>query len=157
MPAHPPTRRPSGTDRRGPGYGDRPGVWTGVWLGGLSASATAVQCYGLYRPDAPPQPGWLPHADKIGHLVGFAVPVLLVTITIAWFAGALSNRIRFLVVIAFSVQAAVSELVQGHDTLVGRSGDVVDLAADALGIAIGFFAAAPLHRWLVRRFGASRR
>ena len=161
MSAHPPTPRASGTDRRGTGPGGRPvgqlGVWLGILLSGLSAAAVALQCYGLYRPDGPPQLRWLPYADKIGHLLGFAVPVLLVTITIAWFTGALTNRIRALVAIVFSVQAAMSELVQGHDALAGRSGDVIDLAADALGIAIGFFAAPPLHRGLARRFGASRR
>lgn len=119
--------------------------------------AVAVQCYGLYRPDNPPQPGWLPYADKIGHLVGFALPVLLVSVTIGWFVGSLTRRIQAVVLVAFSIQAVVSELVQGHDALVGRNGDVVDLAADALGIALGYFAAPPVHAALVRRLRPDRR
>ena len=110
---------------------------TGIALNVLSVVAILVQCYGLYRPDGPPAPAWLPYADKWGHLLGFALPVALVLITIHWWTGVVTRRAQSLVVIAFGAQAVLSELVQGHGALAGRSGDVVDLAADALGIALG--------------------
>jgi VanZ family protein len=133
----------------------------GIVLRALSAVAVLVQCYGLYRPGDPLAPRWLPYADKWAHLLGFALPVALILITIHWWTGVVTRRSRMLVVIAFGAQAVLSELVQGHGALVGRSGDVVDLAADALGIAFGLalgtFLAPGISRAWPRRDRAGKR
>ena len=92
-------RRPGRSSR---GSADRP-----------RAVGDRVQLYGLYRPVGPPQPPWFPYADKLEHAVGFALPVLLVLLTVAWFAGGLSPAgDRSLVVVVFAVHAVVSELIQ---------------------------------------------
>ncbi len=103
---------------------------------GLSVVAIAVQCYGLYRPVGPPQPDWLPYADKIAHLLGFAVPVALVLLSVAWFARVPSRPVMIAVVAAFAGQAVLSELVQAY-LLPNRAGDLADLVADGLGIGLG--------------------
>ena len=112
----------------------------GVALVAAGVLAVTLQCYALYRPAGPPQPGWLPHADKIGHLLGFAVPVVLVLLTIGWYCGQVSRSAVVAVVAANAGQAVVSELVQAR-FYPGRSGDVADLVADGLGIALGLLVA----------------
>ena len=44
--------------------------------------AVLLQLWGLYRVAGPPQPPWFPFADKVEHAVGFALPVLLILLTI---------------------------------------------------------------------------
>jgi VanZ family protein len=98
--------------------------------------AVGLQCYGLYRPEGPPQPEWLPNADKIGHLLGFALPLVLVLLVVARYAGGVSRAALLGVVGCFVAQAVASELVQGA-FYPDRSGDVADLVADLVGIGVG--------------------
>ena len=61
---------------------------THVWMRGFHLAAAAallavfLQLWGLYRVTGPPQPAWFPHADKLDHAVGFALPVLLILLTV---------------------------------------------------------------------------
>ena len=99
-----------------------------------------LQLWGLYRVAGPPQPAWFPFADKLQHAVGFALPVLLILLTVAvrgtfgWQRP--SIRQTALVVGIFATHAVVSEMIQQlwyrH-----RTGDPLDLIADWAGIAVG--------------------
>jgi VanZ family protein len=115
-----------------------------------SAAAVAVQLWGLYRPVGPPSPLWFPHADKVEHMVGFGVPLLLVLLTIARWAPSphcrVSTRLLVLVVSLFALHGVVSELIQGS-LYVSRSADPRDVLADWTGIILGVLA----YRWLARK------
>lgn len=113
----------------------RPRITGAVWLA-ASALAVALQTYGLYRAAAPPMPESLPHADKLGHLLGFAIPVALVLLTVDWFVGTVTPAATTLVVVAFAIQAVGSEAIQAL-AYPERTGDVGDLIADGLGIVLG--------------------
>lgn len=92
----------------------------------LGAMAVVAQCYGLYSPSGPPSTPGLP-LDKIGHLLGFAVPAaLFVAARVDW---------RIVAGLA-TLQAVASELVQGL-LFVDRSGDVWDVMADLAGLGLG--------------------
>jgi VanZ family protein len=99
-----------------------------------SVVAVAAQLYGLYGPDGPPQPEWFPAADKLAHLLGFAIPVVLVLCALTWYGG--RRRRAGLVLGLFALHGVVSEIVQAR-LYANRSGDVFDLLADWLGIALG--------------------
>jgi hypothetical protein len=91
--------------------------------------ALVVQMVILYSPEvagAPPITG----LDKLVHVLVFAAPALaalLVGISAPWALGVLA------------VHAPVSELIQ-HFALSHRSGDVLDVMADFVGIALGWSA-----------------
>ena len=110
----------------------------------LTAVAAVVtvlfQLWGLYRVSGPPQAPWVPFADKVQHAVGFAVPVLLILITLAlrgrygWrWPG---PRTSVLVVAIFAAHGVVSEVIQ-HLWYRYRTGDLLDVLADWAGIALG--------------------
>ncbi len=104
--------------------------------------AVLVQLVVLYAPSAPGVP-LFPGADKVIHLLLFAVPVLLLLLL------GVDPRV---VLGVFAVHAGVSELVQGL-VLPDRSGDAVDALADLAGVALGWtvwrlaWRGAPLTRW----------
>lgn len=111
-----------------------------------SVVAVAAQLYGLYRPGGPPQPEWFPAADKLAHLLGFAIPVLLVLCALTWYGG---RRSAGLVLGLFALHGVVSEIVQAR-LYANRSGDVFDVLADGLGIALGAGAFLAVRPALVR-------
>jgi VanZ family protein len=102
--------------------------------------AVLLQLWGLYRALGPPQPSWFPLADKVQHAVGFALPVLLILLTIAlrgrfgWQWPGLGTCV--LVVAIFAAHAVVSEVIQ-HVWYRYRTGELLDVVADWLGIAVG--------------------
>ncbi len=106
----------------------------------LSGVAVILQLYGLYRPIGPLEPTWFPQADKVGHVVVFALPVALILLTLTWYssrrAATLTPSAIAVVVGAFAVHAAVSEVIQDRLYL-SRVGDPWDLLADGLGIGLG--------------------
>lgn len=69
-------------------------------------------------------------SDKVAHVVLFAVPVG---------AAVLAFRRPWLTVCALAVHAPLSEWLQSR-LLPGRSGDVGDVVADLLGVALGVVA-----------------
>jgi VanZ family protein len=96
----------------------------------------------LYAPRVPAVPtGGLP-ADKLVHVVVFALP----TIALAW-AGVPWRW----VVAGMAGHALLSEVLQAA-VLPDRSGDPWDVVADLLGIALGV----AVLGWLGRRSGRSR-
>jgi VanZ family protein len=102
--------------------------------------AVLLQLWALYRVAGPPQPAWFPFADKLQHALGFALPVLLILLTVA-LRGPLgwqwaSVRMTTLVVAVFAAHAVVSELIQ-HVWYRYRTGDPLDVLADWAGIAVG--------------------
>lgn len=111
-------------------------------LRALAVLAAVVQLVVLYAPRAPGVP-LFPGADKLIHLVVFAVPVLLCLLA-GW-----SPR---LVVVGFAVHAGLSEVVQGL-VLPERSADHLDVVADLSGVLLGWWVwhrlrhGAPSARW----------
>ena len=112
-------------------------------MGVLAALAVAAQLWGLYRVTGPPSAPWFPYADKVQHLLGFALPVLLVLLAADLRATEQGRRIGRAAVVAvaglFAVHAVVSELVQGA-YYASRAGDPFDVLADVVGIAVGLVA-----------------
>lgn len=102
--------------------------------------AVLLQLRGLYRVIGPSQTPWLPYADKVAHMMGFALPVMLILL-----AAALRHplgaqwprpRVSALVVGVFATHAVVSELIQ-HLWYRYRTGDPLDVIADWIGVAAG--------------------
>jgi hypothetical protein len=96
-------------------------------LAGAAGLALAVQLVVVYAPSGPgtsPFPG----ADKVVHLLVFAVPVLLLLL-----AGA---PVR-VVLPLLAAHAVLSEVVQGV-WLTHRSGDPLDALADLAGVLVGW-------------------
>ncbi|WP_298887875.1 VanZ family protein [uncultured Serinicoccus sp.] len=94
-----------------------------------------VQGYGLYAPQAP-GPAGVPGLDKVGHLIAFAVPAAL-----AWWL-----RAPWLVPVLV-LHALVSEPLQ-QLLAPGRQADLLDTAADLLGVGLGvWLAATSQSRW----------
>lgn len=126
----------------------RGGAWPAVAV--LAGLAVLVQLYGLYRVTGPPSPPWFPHADKLEHALGFALPVALCLLAAGLRARSRgaepSGRALAVVTGVFAVHAVVSELVQ-HLLYRSRTGDPLDVLADGSGVAAGAAAAS----WLLRR------
>jgi VanZ family protein len=105
---------------------------------GGAVVAVLLQLWGLYRVTGPPQPSWIPNADKLAHAIGFAVPVMLILLAVALRPPLRSQwptrGITALVVGVFGVHAVVSELIQ-HVWYQHRTGDLLDVVADWVGIA----------------------
>lgn len=90
----------------------------------------AGQALALYWPSLPDTGVGLPGADKVVHVLLFAVPTFL----LARVAG-----LRWAVAL-MGGHALASELVQGF--VVGtREADPLDLVADAVGVVLGLLAA----------------
>jgi VanZ family protein len=105
-----------------------------LWvLGGVFLAVQLVAVYLPGSPDGGLELPWLPGADKIVHVLIFAIPVYLF--------GRLSGRVG-LVAGLFAVHAVMSEFVQWR-FIPHRDGDVWDAVADLLGI--GAAALAVLH------------
>jgi VanZ family protein len=103
----------------------------------LLAAAVLVQLVVLYAPRAPSTAG-LPGVDKVVHVAVFAA----VAVT--------ARRCRLPVLpvgLVLLAHAALSEVLQ-HAVLPGRSGDVLDVVADAAGVALGLL--------LARGYGSPR-
>lgn len=97
------------------------------WI--LVAITLGVQFWGLYSPRLPDLgAGAIPFADKAGHLLMFALAT--------W---ALLRVVGIRVVLTLmAVQLVTSEVIQAV-YLPGRTGDVLDALADAVGIAVGWW------------------
>ena len=102
--------------------------------------AVLLQLWGLYRVIGQPQAPWFPYPDKVAHVIGFALPVLLILLAVALrhSGGARWPRlgISALVVGVFAAHAVASELIQ-HVWYQYRTGDPLDVIADWIGIAAG--------------------
>jgi hypothetical protein len=92
--------------------------------------ALAVQLIAVYAPSGPAGPP-VNGLDKVIHVFIFAVPafaaLMVGAIRVPWALGILA------------VHAPVSELIQ-HFALQHRSGDVLDVASDLTGVALGGWA-----------------
>jgi uncharacterized membrane protein YhdT len=98
-----------------------------LWcLAGLALAAHLVALYLPGDPQGTIELPWLPGADKVVHLLLFAVPVYLL--------GRLTRRVG-LVAGLFAVHAVVSELVQWL-FIPHRDGDPFDALADLVGIGL---------------------
>lgn len=109
----------------------------------LAGLALLVHGWGLYRVTGPPSAPWFPAADKLQHLVGFGVPLLLVLLALDLRArsrgGVLARWAVLTAVAAFAAHAVVSEVVQGA-LYTTRSGDPGDAVADGVGVVAGLWA-----------------
>ena len=128
-------------------------------VAGLAGLAVTAQLWGLYRVVGPPDSPWFPHADKMQHAAGFAAPVALLLLALGLRAIDLSQRLtrRALVVVAvFAAHAVVSEVVQ-HQLYARRTGDVLDVLADLVGVGLGAaLALGALRRWTASAEPSSR-
>lgn len=93
------------------------------------AAALAVNLGFMYAPRVPGPPSEI-RLDLIGHAVTFAALT---------FTGLLTRIPPRWLLVGVGVNAVASEVVQ-HLLLADRSGDPTDLAADAVGIALGYLA-----------------
>ena len=86
------------------------------------------------------RPGF-PHADKLEHAVGFALPVLLIllTVTLRWRRSAVGlARVRVaIVVVRLRRPRAWSARSSSIGSYRHRTGDPFDVLADWAGIAVG--------------------
>jgi hypothetical protein len=89
----------------------------------------ALQLISLYSPEVPGGPQ-VPGLDKLVHISIFAAPAL------AALMAAISAPLVLGVLV---VHAPLSELIQ-HFGLSHRSGDVLDMTADLVGVAVGWLA-----------------
>jgi VanZ family protein len=132
------------TPARKPGAG-----WPVV--AGLAALAVSGHLYGLYRVTGPSNPPWFTQADKLEHVVGFALPVALVLVAAGLRSvsrgGRPTRRVRLLVLAVFAGHGVVSELVQ-HVFYTNRAGDPLDVLADWTGTALGLVLAGTVLRRL---------
>jgi len=112
-----------------------PGPRRGALARAAFAAAVLLQLVVLYAPRAPSTGGvwWV---DKVVHLTVFAV--------VAWTGRAAGVRLRPLAGLLLA-HALVSEGVQ-HWLLPGRSGDLLDAAADAAGVLLGSLLPVPRRR-----------
>ncbi|WP_020576058.1 hypothetical protein [Actinopolymorpha alba] len=100
--------------------------------------ACGLNLFGLYAPTQPgPAMFVLPHADKLAHLMIFGA--------VAW-TGRQVRLNGWLLGGVLVVHAVTSEIIQGA-LLPQRSGEVGDLVADLVGIALGLGAATLTTRW----------
>lgn len=107
-----------------------------LWLG-LGLLACAVLAYVCLMPN-PPQPD-VSHFDKFEHVLAYCVLG-------AWFAAILPRRYLWVCIGLASLGGAIEVLqsLSGY-----RSGDVLDMVADIIGIVAGLACArAGLMRWL---------
>lgn len=87
-----------------------------------------MQCVALYAPDTSGVPGGeIPGLDKVAHALIFALPTYALIRAFGRVAP---------VAAAMVAQALVSEFLQGA-LLPHRSGDPLDVAADAVGLGLG--------------------
>ncbi|WP_375432421.1 hypothetical protein [uncultured Friedmanniella sp.] len=118
-------------------------------VGVLAGVSVLLQGWGLYRVAGPPTPQWFPQADKLEHAAGFALPTVLVLLTLhvrsRAHGGQLSRRAIGWVVAAFGVHAVLSEIIQ-HVGYTTRTGDPVDVLADGTGTVVGALTAVALLR-----------
>ena len=120
------TRLPDGAS--GTTVGATAGQPSRWWLVALGV-ALVVQLVTLYSPEVAGAPQ-IAGMDKVVHVFVFAAPVLvalLAGVSAPWALGILA------------VHAPLSELVQ-HFGLSHRSGDVSDVLADLVGVALGWSA-----------------
>ena len=124
---------------------DAYGRWRAV--AAAAGIAVAAQLYGLYRTTGPPTPSWFPHADKLEHALGFAVPLFLVLVAVDLRSRVTRRELQPAVVLGvtalFAAHAVVSELIQ-HFFYRSRTGDPFDVLADWVGTAVGV----GTYRWL---------
>lgn len=103
------------------------------------AVALALHLWGLYTPGEPESGMLFPHADKVLHFLGFAIPASLAVLLFRhWWP-----------IVAFAGNAVLSELIQ-HFFLPNRDGDVFDLLADLSGLLV-----AVAVWWWVQRAAAT--
>jgi hypothetical protein len=102
-----------------------PGARARAWC--AFTLALAVNLYVLFNPGGGDTASFVPHRDKIVHMVVFAA--------VAWTGRRAGIGVRVLGV-ALAAHAVESELVQ-HLFLSGRTGDPWDVAADLAGVAAG--------------------
>jgi VanZ family protein len=108
-------------------------VWFAVGL--LLAAAIAV--VSLVPPKNLPLVGI---SDKVEHGLSYLILAF-------WFASVIVRRDYFVLMLSLLVFGGAIELVQGWMGL-GREADLMDLGADAIGIALGVaLAATRLGRW----------
>lgn len=103
--------------------------------------AVAVQLAVLYMPTTSGLPEGPPYGDAFVHVLVFAFAVWTgrsARLPTGWLVG------------AFAAHAGLSEVIQAV-WLSDRVGDVIDVVADLVGVAVG--ALLPVARWSRRRLG----
>lgn len=116
---------------------------------GAAVVATGAHFTGLYLPVGPELPAPVFFFDKIEHVLGFAVPVLLILWARArWdrhVQVGVSGSFVLAVVTLAAVHAVLSEFIQ-RVAYRARQGDPIDVLADCVGVALGFGVFAWLNR-----------
>lgn len=98
-----------------------------MWRWIALVAALSAQLLGLYLPGSPqPSRTLIPHLDKLVHFAMFLAPAIAMRLlTRAWWP-----------VVLLGLHAPISEFIQLR-WVAFRSGDVWDVLADLLGVAVG--------------------
>ncbi len=92
----------------------------------------------------------IPHIDKLIHAIMFGGLFSALAFDHYRAGKEMTHRILFIFAIGSLIVGAADEWAQSALNT-GRSGDVLDLAADAIGIAVAYFTAPPAIRMVLRR------
>jgi len=101
--------------------------WPGVWLAGAWLLVAAVVVLSLVPIPADVSAG---RSDKIAHLVAYGI--LMFGFTQIY----LSGRARIVTAVGLALLGVALEVLQGHTGY--RSFDLADMAANALGVLLGW-------------------
>ena len=117
----------------------RPRLWLRAWFAMMAL--TLVVCL-LPMPTLPLT---VVHGDKLEHFIGYAL--------LSAYAGMLFEVVRMRRW-AYAVLLALGALIEGLQTFVPwrSGGDLADMAANALGVAIGMIVASTPLRYALLRF-----
>jgi len=103
------------------------------WLAFLAAAYAITLVLATHYPKPEQLLGRYGHADKLLHVVAYFLLAVFV-VTAVRGAGRWSHRAAVAVVLALAAFGAIDEITQ---PLFGRTADVLDWAADCVGIAVG--------------------
>ena len=116
-----------------------------LWLWTPAAVCVAAIHYGSVRPVIPVPMVPIPHLDKMLHLGAYGLLTLLLARALRGTARASSGDLALAACLWATAYGGVEELLQR--SLPGRSCDLMDMLANALGAAL---AALVWHRWMTR-------
>lgn len=107
------------------------------WMTAGLGLVLVITYLSLMPNDRLPEPGF---SDKVNHILAYVALAL-------WFGGILPRRSYLKLVLALMAYGVLIEVLQWWMAW-GREGELLDVGADAAGIAAGLLlAATPLGRW----------
>lgn len=114
-----------------------------MWAAGYVVALNVAAWFSLETPSELVSFGHMLDPDKFEHLlVFFAATVVAIPALDRWFSAGI-------LAILLTNGGLVIEMVQAFDPT--HTADIVDFAADQVGVALGWIAAIPVRRWFRQR------